>query len=244
MVAPDARLTFDTMADGANASIANINAATGSGTPPDAVSGATRSSVDPSAAVRGAKGVIWSHTAANGYFTWNAPASTVTASMQFGFIVPVGWTLPTVTADYLNFRNFDDSATISKINLTTAGVWNIVHGGNGTAYTLNSGAALPAGSYWFWMGVTRGTTTTNGQIEFTLRNATTNALIENYSNTSANVTNAGTTSDIGAIRLGRQTSSGNASYMVDEIGWKWGSIAEIDTPVSTAFTIKKFVRIG
>lgn len=213
MVAPTARESFDAIDDGTQITTGATVFTTVTGT-------GTRVA-RTAAAIKGARGAEFGGTNVSAYGEWSGLNATI-AGLQIYFTKTS--TLPTGAPHILGqIRNSGGNAV--QVYLTTAGVLQFVNGSGGSAQSFNSGSELPNGDYVLTVVAVKGTTTSNGRVLAWLRNADTDASVENKD--TGTTYNTGTT-NYTILRGGKMNSTGVSSLYLDEIAYSLESTAEID----------------
>lgn len=246
MVAPTFRARFDNMTEGQSITLANMQAASGSGDTFNVYQGGTTVwTATSAAAMRGNKGAQITATAQSGWFDISLTGGTTIYGAMIGLTIPASPVNPTSNVSLLQFRNSGNTANLANVLFQTTGILSLVHGGGGTALNFNSNTALPTGQYWIWVALEAGTTTTNGKLYAKLIRDSDGTVIDNYSNTSANTTSGGTPDTLSAVRIGKPSSTGNWTGYLDEIMGVYDT-AQIDVPAlpGDIWTYKRFARFG
>jgi hypothetical protein len=243
MVAAVREANFDTMPESHSPNATSFTTYADSGDAFDLFSGSGGTSLVTSAAdVYGGKGIEIYGNAVSRWFEYSGFTNSI-VGFRTGINIPSDQMLPTSIATFIQIR--DDTGGLTVVHWNTTGTLTLANGAGTTEFQYNGNTALPTGKYYLWLAIEAGTTTSNGKIYSTLRNATTDAIIDNHSNTSANTTRAGTASTPNRIRFGKTGGGGEHRMRLDQIGYAL-SLSEIDRPAAPddGWIYRKFVRLG
>lgn len=232
MAAPDKRCTFDFVPEG-DLVDGNNTAGSGNAITAPVVAGVGEARAYAAQTIRGFKGVRVTGDASSTYGIGLSFAPSGSASSQVYFMADSA-NRPTGVSPWTVIRLRNASANTCSIVMNSAGVVSVQNATGTGIHNFNSGAALADGNYYVNLRAVKGTTTSNGRILATLRNAANDTLV-GASYDSGSTVNAGV-DDFTQAQTGKPTANQVLTgSVVDDFAVLSGSTAEID-PVSATQT--------